>query len=120
MLIANKSKIAIEIDLNLIFDDDTAKSFRIKEGDIIAITYRYHFKKLQKVGMVRKIEYIAAPKNSDMEPSAVLIMDFSRKHNSIQGKIRLDDILNVEQVSIPEDKPEIDYDDLGIKIFGGI
>lgn len=120
MLIENRSKVIVEIDLNLIFDDSTIKSFRLKEGDIIAITYRQDFKKLQKVGMVKNIAYVAPPKNSGIEPSALLTMDFSGKHSSNIQKIMLDDILNVEQVSIPDDEPEIDFEDLGIKIFGGV
>ena len=120
MLIANKSKVIVEIDLNLIFDDNSIKSFRLKEGDIIAITYRQEFKKIQKVGRVTKITYVAPPKNSDIEPSAILTMDFSGKHSSNIRKIALEDILNVEEVYIPDDAPEIDFEDLGIKIFGGV
>lgn len=120
MLLENRSRVIVEIDLNLIFDDSTIKSFRLKEGDIIAITYRQNFKKMQKVGMIKNIAYIAPPQKSNLEPSAVLTMDFSGKHSSNIRKIALEDILNVEEVYIPDDAPEIDFEDLGIKIFGGV
>lgn len=120
MLVANKSKVIVEIDLNLIFDDSTIKSFRLQEGDIIAITYRQDFKKIQKVGMIKNIAYVAPPKNSGVEPSALLTMDFSGTHSSNIQKIMLEDILNVEQIDMTEEEPGIDYEDLEIKIFGGV
>ena len=120
MLVANKSKVIVEIDLNLVFDDDTIKSFIVQEGDILAIVFRQNFKNLQKVGRIVKIEYVAPPKNSGVEPSALITFDCSGKHSANIQKILLDDILNVEQVDISEDEPEIDFEDLELKIFGGV
>lgn len=112
MLLRNESKLSFSVDINLIFDDGTEKHFPLSIGDKLNIVYRHNGDKISREGKL--IDILPLFKSTlfnkfqecfchyNMNPIAILRIDFSKEYGSDVKDIRIDDIIDIDVIRIIE------------------
>lgn len=111
MLVRNTSKLILQVELELYFDDGTTKREIVGEGDIIRLIFRRNYKKVDNVGVVRGITTTVNQKRMSVygkdKINTCLIMDFSEDFESKHLLVPVDDILDFEMVTKVGDIPRV-------------
>ncbi len=127
MLIKNTSKIIIEVQIELLFDDGSKKKDIIKVGDKVKLVYRKNFKKIENIGIIRavttRLDRCQDQKNGTAcRQSFVcpyLEVDFSEDFESYKDRIPVDDILDFEIIE-RADPEGIDPTNFSIAGYGAL
>ena len=106
MLLNNLSKLILQIELNLVFDDNTKKTGIVKVGDTVKITYRRDYEKHEGIGVIRQITTALNSKNSkNLFINPTILVDFSKNYESQKVRIPVEDILDFEILTKDKYKP---------------
>lgn len=127
MLIKNTSKIIIEVQIELLFDDGSKKKDIIKVGDKVKLVYRKNFKKIENIGIIRAVttrldRYQDQKNGTACRQSFVcpyLEVDFSEDFESYKDRIPVDDILDFEIIE-RADPEGIDPTNFSIAGYGAL
>lgn len=106
MLIRNISKVIVEVQIELLFDDNSVKKDIIRVGDEIKVVYRKNFKKIENIGVVKSITTRMDNRVNSMNQEICkssfihpyLEIDFSEDFKSSNDRISVDDILDFEVI----------------------